>query len=621
MSEKFLAWRPVYEVYAAAGWAGSMILSGGMAATTSAPSLPIWFIAGTSGVMFGLRGKKAWNLLCRKLALRGKGLTFITPEELLTLQREAEDSVWLGTGFEWTPEHSQRAYDMLKVDQRDILPPAWFCNFHAKVTGHPLPPANAKGIAWLHGLEPQEVPIWVSLNSLEGHTQILGTTGCGKTRLLEIFLTQAIHRGDVVIVIDPKNDKDLRRRAKIESERAGRAEQYFYFGTAFPSESCRFDPLANFSRVTQLASRISALVASEAVGDSFAAFSWSAVNKLSQGLVYIDERPSLMKIRRLIEGGPEALLQRVLEAHFIRVVPDIWEDETEPLVNALKKDKKTAYPELVAYLQYYKTQIADRHPSEECGGLISLFEHNREHFGKMIATLSPVLDMLTSGDLGKMLSPDAFDLDDPRPITNSQRIINGDGVFFLGLDALSDKTVASAIGSMVLSDFAATAGAIYNYGRVPKRVTIIVDEANEVLVEPFIQILNKGRGAGFQAIMATQTTADYAARLGSADKALQVMGNCNNVITMRVIDPATQEFVLQKIFGQAWIKSMQTSYNSISSTEQAMMHFTGGVQNRLQETLEDAIPQEFLGRLPNWEYFASFSGGPPIKARVPIIQG
>jgi len=46
---------------------------------------------------------------------------------------------------------------------------------------------------------------------------------------------------------------------------------------------------------------------------------------------------------------------------------------------------------------------------------------------------------------------------------------------YVGLDSLSDSIVSSAIGSIVLADFASVAGMIYNSGIKPGRISMFVD--------------------------------------------------------------------------------------------------------------------------------------------------
>src|SRR5690606_41686008 len=76
---------------------------------------------------------------------------------------------------------------------------------------------------------------------------------------------------------------------------------------------------------------------------------------------------------------------------------------------------------------------------------------------------------------------------------------------------------------------------------------IMCDEAYEVVSPPLISILNKGRGAGFVTWMAAQTFSDYVVKFGSADKARMVLGNCNNIISLRVRDLDTQKYIVESL--------------------------------------------------------------------------
>ncbi|WP_291987256.1 hypothetical protein [Candidatus Accumulibacter sp. ACC007] len=109
--------------------------------------------------------------------------------------------------------------------------------------------------------------------------------------------------------------------------------------------------------------------------------------------------------------------------------------------------------------------------------MISTSEHNREHFQNMVASLIPILSMLTSDPLHALLSPDS-EPGHERLVTDMSKIIHGNKVVSIGLAALADSTVGSAIGSILLADLAAVAGDRYNYAidsLTP--VTLFIDEA------------------------------------------------------------------------------------------------------------------------------------------------
>ena len=268
-------------------------------------------------------------------------------------------------------------------------------------------------------------------------------------------------------------------------------------------------------------------------------------------------------------------------------------------------------------VDFYRTAIAPSFPNSDLEGLISLFEHDAMHLSKMISVLLPTLAMLTSDTLSSLLSPDPSDINDERPYLDTSRMINDGCCTYIGLDSLTDSVVGSAIGSLILSDLTAVAGARYNYGVNNTPVSIFVDEASETLCDPLIQMLNKARGAKMRLFLATQTFADFAAKLGSPDKATQVLGNVNNIFALRVTDTATQEYITDKM-PKTRIKIMSHTLNQTTSTDTPLSH--SGVQGQtLQEEEADLFQPAMLGQLPNLEYLANLSGGLILKGRIPIL--
>jgi conjugal transfer pilus assembly protein TraD len=247
---------------------------------------------------------------------------------------------------------------------------------------------------------------------------------------------------------------------------------------------------------------------------------------------------------------------------------------------------------------------------------IRVFRHNREHYQKITASLLPILSMLTSGDLGKSLSPDPFDLDDTRPIMNFEKIERGRHVLYMCLDSLPDPSVASAIGALALADMAARAGMRYNLD-IKGRITLVVDEVSNVINKPLIEILNKGAEGGIHSICAMQTLADLANRLGSEDAARMALGNLNNLFALRTKDRPTQDFVVET-FGKTGIHTMRVGRNLGADTH--LGDWSSGRSVQITDAMEERIPADMLGKLPNLQYFAQVSGGRLIKGRFPILN-
>jgi conjugal transfer pilus assembly protein TraD len=621
-----IPWRTVYEARASVVWGIAIVLIFIIGLVGKLPVAPSAWMISICMVFMMVRFWQSYKLWNKKFALSGKGVSLIDPDKMLQITQAEMDPggmrfVRLGRGFEWRVEHQQRLYDLMNYDLHDFMPPHWFMKMRGAVIEQQA--ETDIGAAWIHGVSETESPVEVPLSHMEGQTLVLGTTGAGKTRGAETIVSQAIWRKEVVIVIDPKFDKDLCDRMYEECVRSGRESDFKFFHPAFPSHSVRIDPMANFGKVTELASRIAALMPGGAEAESFKAFAWRACNIIAQGLVEIYQQPNLSKLRQYVEGGAETLLERVLLHHFREVEPEwesaigIWISKAES--KSIEAYSKHSSKELTAYVHYYESVLLTANKrSEVADGLISAYKHNREHYGKMIASLLPILDMLTSGPLGKLLSPDVDSLDDHREILNSSTVIKSGAVLYIALDSLPDKTVGSAIGSILLADLAAVAGAIYNYERKPRVVNLLVDEASEVVNEPFLSILNKARGAGFRVTVFTQTLPDFISAMGSEEKALQMLGNLNNMIALRTKDDQTQKYITAT-FGTGYVATRSFRLGTASSSQASLSSFSGSEAVGLESSLEERVPSAILGMLPNFQYFASVSGGKVIKGRFELF--
>lgn len=590
-------WRPVYEGRQALSWFAAM---GGCIVSAAYLPLPGRFgiIAASACGLVGLwRSYTAWERAADKARATYSTKEFITIPELLkiTAKVKKDGALWLGKGFQWTDIEAVKMHSLLSGGVAALL-------------GREA--TRKDGSYWLHGLTREE-DITAELSLLEGHTLIVGSTGVGKTRLFDLMIGQAIARGEPVIIIDPKGDHGLADNARRVCEAMGQPERFVYFHPAHPDKSACIDPLRNWNRKTELASRISALIPSETGADPFMAFGWKVLNDIVAGLLATGQRPNLVHLRRYIEGGPDDLLLKALRMHFRAKVPD-WETKVSPFVKAKKNDP------LGAYIEFYKKVVVHDEPNVDLAGLISTFEHNRDHFQKMIASLIPILSMLTSDPLTELLSPELEPGHD-KVVTDMSRIIRNDKVAYVGLDSLADATVGSAIGSIMLADMTAVAGDRYNYGiNEKKTINVFVDEAAEVINNPTIQLLNKGRGAGFRMVIATQTFADFASRLGDENKARQVLANTNNKITLRVLDSETQKYIADGI-PKIKARTMSVKYgHSIDSDVQ--QEYNASYQEQATAEEADLIPPGVLSELPPLHFFARLSGGKTLKGRIPILQ-
>lgn len=589
-------WRPNFEAMMALVWAlGSALI---LLVSHIVPMFSQFaaLLAIGCALAAAYRGYSAYKRLIDASRLRLFGKEFIGLPELAKQARQSaqQKSFWLGKGFPWTDIEASKLHTLISLGVVRTI---------GKVAQH------VEGAYWIHGLAP-ESDLYSELSHLVGHTLIIGTTRVGKTRLFDLLIAQAIFRGETVIIIDPKGDHALALNARAACEACGAGERFVYFHPAHPDRSACIDPLRNWNRKTELASRVAALIPSETGADPFTAFGWKVLNDITNGMIATGNRPNLVQLRRYVEGGPENLLQRVLKIHFTSHVKD-WESRSSSYI---RRNKERL---LEAYIAFYKEVAINEAQSVDIDGLISTYEHNRDHFQKMVASLIPILSMLTSEPIKELLSPD-FEPGHERLVTDMSKIIRGNKVVYIGLDSLADSTVGSAIGSIMLADLAAVAGDRYNYGIDSlSPVNLFIDEAAEVLNQPAIQLMNKGGGAEFRVTIATQTFADFASRLGDENKARQVLANTNNKIALRVLDSETQKYIAEGM-PQIKVRSMAMRYGHNVDTH---IHdeYSASYQEQILEEDAELFPAAMLGELPPLHFIARLSGGRTLKGRIPIL--
>ena len=614
-----MPWRRAYELYAVGVWALALVFFVVVGATGRLPrplALPLSVVCFAMGL---LRVTQALDTLVLRASLTGRSIQVVGTNELAQWCQNPAD-VFLGFGFEWHPVHSQRLYELAKIDYRDFTVSPRLLRWLGQDVS-PQPDAEI-GLPYIHGVEPREVPLHRPLQNFEGGTLLVGTTQSGKGVALASLVTQAIRRGDVVIVIDPKNSRRLKRVVERACEDYREPDAFMEFHPAFPERGVRLDFTFNWQKPTEIASRIQSIMPPDTAG-AFSAFGWDAVNVVVQGLVELEERPNLVKLTKYIEGGIEPVLEGTLRRFYDETLGADWRERPDMkrlLQDAqrgnIKRPSEAASNDLLAFVAYYEHHVAQSQRSKVVDAQLRTFRHNREHYQKITANLLPVLSMLTSGDLGRSLSPDPFDADDMRPIVNFEKVERAGHVLYMCLDSLPDPSVATAIGALALADLAARAGMRYNLGGY-RRISLFVDEVSNVINQPLIEILNKGAEGGIFTTCAMQTLADLAKRLGSEDAARMALGNLNNLIALRSKDRPTQDFVVET-FGKTAIHTMRVGLSSGGDAH--LGDFSSSYSTQLTESFEEMVPADVLGKLPNLQYFASVSGGRIIKGRFPILN-
>ncbi|TVT81957.1 type IV conjugative transfer system coupling protein TraD [Pseudomonas sp. H3(2019)] len=594
----------------------------------------------------------------------------------------SNERLFIGKGFRWTQKHTQRLMDTYlpkyaeyveptslyrqarRIEERLEFAPfplklitratAWDVAFNPV---RPLPPVG--GLPRLHGIEPHEGDVSLPLGERVGHTLVLGTTRVGKTRLAELFITQDIRRTrrrsrrrvqmgrrvqpvhrsqrsvkqdeemnldrEVVIVFDPKGDADLLKRMYIECKRAGRLDEFYVFHLGWPDHSARYNAVGRFGRISEVATRIAGQLSGEGNSAAFREFAWRFVNIIARALVALGRRPDYEQILQHVINI-DALFVEYAQKYFAEHDPKAWETIIAIEGSIDRKNLSFAMkdrPLRVVAIDQYVTQKRISDPVLD--GLRSAVRYDKTYFDKIVASLLPLLEKLTTGRIAELLSPDYMDLEDPRPIFDWMQVIRKRAVVYIGLDALSDTEVAAAVGNSMFSDLVSVAGHIYKFGiddglpgATSGKVAINVhaDEFNELMGEEFIPMINKGGGAGMQVTAYTQTMSDIEAKIGSRAKAGQVIGNFNNLFMLRVRETATAELLTNQLPKVQVFTSMPAS--SANDAIDGKAAFTSNTHDQIQSVSVPMIEPAHVVGLPKGQCFALIEGGNLWKIRMPL---
>lgn len=556
--------------------------------------------------------------------------------------------LFLGLGFKWDQSHTQRLSLARDPKHKKYISQGkfyhwarqfefkhessnslyqWICRQTRKDAwwnpAAPLPPVGGDPI--IHGVEPNEMPVTMDIGERVGHMLILGTTRVGKTRLAEVLITQDIRRGDVVIVFDPKGDAGLMIRCYIEATLAGR--DFFMFHLGYPDISARYNPIGNFARTTEVSTRVAGQLPGEGQSAAFKEFVWRFVNVIARARTTLGYRPDYSMIYE-DAVNIDALALEYFEFWLNRDHPG-WQDQVAnveldkaQMQQAQKSGRNLDAMRVVTYLRDNNIHdpIAD--------GLVSVLSNDRSYFEKLVSSLYPLLEKLTTGKTSQILSPQYADMHDSRPIFDWMSVIERGAVVYVGLDSLSDYEVAGAVGNAMFADLTSIAGQIYKFEQgyglsssIPKRkLSIHADEFNELIGDEFIPLLNKAGGAGFQVTVYTQTWADVEARLGSKAKSEQISGNLNNMIMMRVKNKATAEILTNQLPNVNLIRAIQASSAADSSDDRDVLSFTSKNEDRIATESSEMLHPADLVQLPKGQGFALIEGGQLYKIRLPLFD-
>lgn len=629
-------------------------------------------VAYSGALFFGYRGLKRWREAAKVLRYQ-KGIRnlplYIMRSDQLKISYKQQ---YLGQGFKWTTKHAQRLYDLEMTHNEKyesqtqgykrarqfcydyentpaLLPIIKFLDSNSRFNPwKPLPDLGGRPALHAVGMHEGEEPILQSLSSRVAHTFVQGTTRVGKTRLAELLIAQDIARGDVVIVFDPKGDAELLARCYTEAKKAGRIDNFYSFHLGFPEQSACYNPVGSFLKLTEVASRIAGQMPGEGQSLAFKEFVWAFTNTVVKGIVGVGKTPSYPLIKAYSQDI-DPLFTEYMGQLFEKHLGNDYKAQIEKikqLMNLKPEDRRAAGLDIklpramqdrsdfgkAHYILFSQNKEKMRLNSNEEDTALSLmkgYQTDQSYMAKLVASLDPFLEKMTTGAVAKLIAPDFSDLS--KDTFSWSQIIQSGGVVYVGLDALSDPEVAATVGNSMFADLTSVAGRLYKHGKhhglpaydsagYEPRICLHADEFNELAGAEFIPMLNKAGGAGIQVTAYTQTAADIRARLGDVNKAQQMEGNFNTLIMLRVLGEDTARLLTEKQQQVTVSHQQEISGANDNADIDSDVHFTSSTQTRdiMKET--DLIRVTDLTKLPKGQAYALLDGNNLYKLRIPWLK-
>ena len=470
-------------------------------------------------------------------------------------------ALYLGKGFLWRQEHVQTLYDIdLDTDLKKQIE-----DYNADTEGTPT--YHAVGAH-------QEVDMYLPLSRLPGHVGVQGTTRVGKSRLLEVIATQQIlMTNGCVVVIDPKGDLKLADALYDACVQAGNPKRFKMFSLLHDLES--INPVARFDEPSDVANRIIRMITTEGDSDNFTNFALGELITVCEAMSYIEIPMSLKTIHRFLT------------------------------LDEVKKD----YLNRAKQMSLKDGSARGRRVVE---GLTRVLEHPSDHYKKLIITITPILEMLSTGAMEKLLCPET-------PTIDFEHDVPANSVILFSLGSMVNKVRAQQVARIIFEDLTSYIGRVYAYTAPENFNNIYVhaDEIGDYLSSAYVNLLNKGGGAKFQSFNYYQTEEDWVVALGSKEEADKGLGNLNTKIWLRVFSKTAISSLIKESPMTKIVMTQETTTRQARPDDPDLL-FSAGVNSRTTPEEVPLLDGRWLPTLQVGEAFM-FSGGKYVKIRMPLL--
>ncbi|QHV47715.1 type IV secretion system DNA-binding domain-containing protein (plasmid) [Bacillus cereus] len=361
---------------------------------------------------------------------------------------------------------------------------------------------------------------------LKKHIGLVGTTGSGKTITIKTFLEYAILKKQAGIFIDAKGDMKLAEEIRKFAEKHKRP--FYHFNT--DGVGMHYNPLA-VGTPTELTDKI--LTLSDWSEEHYKLSSQEFLQYLFRVFEARNVKATLTSVSQYCDA--DALIGLITSQSEIEV------HEEAP--------KKVAVSDLsdtdsLVLFDDEKVDVSKSKPSESIfkrDEVFNLIPKIKRIDKKAIEGLASRVSILAEGDFRHL-----FQEEEGNTIALHQ-VLEERGMVIFTLDSLRYPEGARQLGKMIVNDLKTNVSSHMKH-REGEHVTVAIDEFNVLVTQQVIDVINKSRGAGFEALLAFQSLADI--EIVSEHLRKQIMQNCNTLIVQAQNDPSDAE-ELAKAIGTA----------------------------------------------------------------------
>lgn len=332
-----------------------------------------------------------------------------------------------------------------------------------------------------------------------GHFGCLGTTGIGKTRLVESIVEQDIRKGFSVVIMDPKGDIDLFSKIAQVAAESGRLDELMFLNSIFPDKSMYIDPLADFYMEDELVNHVVSGI--KAKDDFYISIAHEVSQVIVAGLI------------KLIRSQGESV-----KISFSDIYDRLGFSDLEQFKEALR-----AIP---------GTDEICRRIEKICHG-----PGVAEHFHKISASLRTMLSALTFGNVGRVIGK-ARTNEFVKRLQEGKRVImvvHTGSLLTPRASVIFSRVFVSMIQSMVGRFFASGL-------KLNPPLCLHIDEGHNVLYTGIQELFNKARGANVWINFYTQSNAQISVEVGD-DMGRSIVDNINSWLYFRVNHAETAQHV------------------------------------------------------------------------------